>query len=191
MVIHVLQLSVRLGGVSEALAAIADTVVKRTGASGTPVDDIYAPSLSAGPLTVLDTYLRMPVLGSPHEFVLLSTFSVTALLVTCGTLVMVALTGKLGRQPNQSFVPLGLAWLVACLGPVGWLLLARPHSLFHTHLNTAIWYLGVIPLGMVLNTVTVSRGLVAVRPSTLPGAVVLMTAAATVACLVFSFATVR
>ena len=123
---------------------------KRTGATGIAVDDVYRQSLAAEPGQVLDIYLGMPVIGAPYWLPIAHFFTVGALLFVCGIVVLLDYQGGAGTQPSPApkSRAMGASWFVALLGPLGWFLLARPHSFIHTHINPAIWFLPTIPMGL-------------------------------------------
>lgn len=150
LVIHFVQLRVRLGGTAAALEAIEDTVAKRTGATNIQVDPIYLESLASNPADVLATYLSIPVVGAPVVLPVVSLFTVAALISVCTTVVILGARGGMMQPLDIRQHAVGIAWAVTLLGPVGWFLVARPHSHLHTHINPALWWLPVIPLGVAL-----------------------------------------
>lgn len=158
--IHIVQLSLRFGGVGEALSVINYRLAKRSGLVGDSVSDLLLiESLGASPLRVLDWYLSFPILFGPAKVPILHLLSVGVLITA---VVLLAFTFV---QPNlddkESRLKLGLAagWLISLLGPLGWYLLARPSAYIHTHTDGVAWFFPTIPIGAVLVFLAVSRSL--------------------------------
>lgn len=143
------------GNISSAVATLESVVSKRTGATSVAVDSVHAQSLQASPTDVLLTYLSMPVFGAPLSIPMVSLFSVGILIAVC--LCALPYLDRPASEEGTNRRALGLAWLVALLGPVGWFLLARPHSYSHTHINYALWFLPTVPLGAALLTEPISQ----------------------------------
>lgn len=189
--LHALQLSLKLGGLGSAVQAFAYTVSKRTGATGVEVDPVYAESLSSSPSSVLDTYLSMPMIGSPAALPLLRYFTVAILLAVCAAVIVVGFGRSSGEDNRIPEAAMGAAWFVALLGPLGWFLLARPHSYIHTHVNFALWYLPTIPLGLALLWAPTRRGLRGMRHQPLVVIVVVVTVVVTAVFFSYSLLSMR
>ena len=145
---HYLLLSRQFGGRSLASSALLEIVTKRTGASGAAVDDVYAASLQSSPMDVLNTYLAMPLVGAPLSIPLVGVVTTATFLVIGVVVLPLVRYLPVSHDRRRLVLALGLAWLVTLLGPVGWYLLARPHSYIHTHINFTLWFLPTIPLGV-------------------------------------------
>lgn len=148
--LHFVQLMLRMGSPGAALRGLQEVATKRTGVTTLEVEPLLTPSLASSPWEVLATYLAMPILGAPWNVPFVSGLTVTILVVVCA---FALLTGFAHREPSIGSTreqALGLAWVVGLLGPVGWFLVARPHSYIHTHINFALWFLPTAPLGMAL-----------------------------------------
>lgn len=78
------------GSITQASETIVETVVKRTGVSGTVVPEAFAESLASSPVDVLRMYLSMPVFGAVSEGLptLTSYFRVDTLLILCGIVTL-------------------------------------------------------------------------------------------------------
>lgn len=150
LTLHFTQLLLRLDSAAAALQKIEDTISKRTGATGLDVDPVYAASLASSPSQVLDTYLNMPVFGAPFNLPLVRYFTVATLMALCLVIIVYAFRTRRERPQQLREQGLGLAWIVAIVGPIGWFLLARPHSFIHTHINFALWFLPTVPLGLAI-----------------------------------------
>jgi hypothetical protein len=143
LTIHLLLLSMIGYSRQAAFDTLSQTVNKRTGVSSLGVQTEYLESLSIPPSWVLKTYLNMPILGAPYKLGLLSAFTV-------GFLVIIMFFVSLFRFENVNRFLSIEAWLICLTGPIGWYLLARPHSAGHTHINFAIWFFPTIPLGLAI-----------------------------------------
>jgi hypothetical protein len=150
LMIHLLQIRLILKGTDSAIEYLSSTIYKRTGVSSNSVDSIYLESLGSSPLSVLDRYLGVPVFGAPEVFPLISLFTMTflfTLTLICANLA-VAISDSV--QKELTVLKFTQSWLVGLLGPIGWILLARPHSFIHTHINFALWYLFSAPLAAAI-----------------------------------------
>jgi len=161
--IHFIQLYVRLGDLGLAVTTLETVITKRTGVTGTQVDAVYAQSLAAYPSQVLDIYLGMPVFGAPLTLPVLHYFTMLTLLPVCAVLIVVGFRGKRPGAAATASRALGVAWFVALLGPLGWFLLARPHSFIHTHINFSLWFFPIVPLGLALLWDPIRGGMVGLR----------------------------
>lgn len=153
--LHVVQLYLRAGDTSR-IEELGRSALSRTGAGGAITDPAAG---VVGPVSVLDTYLGVPVLGVQQSLPLIQQFTVGALILATALLVIAGL----GRVPRRRGIAieqgLGVAWFVSLLGPLGWFLLARPHSVMHTFMNVSLWFLPIIPLSFALIWPPVRRGL--------------------------------
>lgn len=182
------------GSLNQALEKIIETVVKRTGVSGTAVPETFAESLASSPVEILRMYLSMPVFGAVSEGLptVTSYFRVDALLLLC-TIVSLyrfhkhdALSESDRRERGTS-----LAWIVSTLGPISWFLLARPHSYIHDHLNFALWFLPTIPLGLALLWSPIAAGVKGVKHDPVASLCVAASFIAVALSFVYSLLTVR
>jgi hypothetical protein len=155
LIVHFGLLLPATGNFSSAFDVIRRIVSKRTGANSAPVDGVFMESLLVSPLEVLVTYLSMPVFGAPFNLPILNLFTVGNLILFC--ICAMPLLGRLESSCGLNHRALGFAWLVSLLGPMGWFLLARPHSYIHTHINYALWFLPTIPLAAVFLTELITR----------------------------------
>jgi hypothetical protein len=147
---HLTILSLKFGSVPQAIEQLQTTVYKRTGAGAIDVDQIYASSLESSPSSVLQRYLSMPAFGDPVPLGLIQEFRVWHFLIIV-TLAWVWRTIFSSDEAQfRKQLALGTAWLFGLIGPIGWFLLARPHSAGHVHIDFALWFFYTIPLGMAL-----------------------------------------
>ncbi len=148
--IHFLQLFLIFNDLGTAFQKILLTVVNRTGATNLATSPILTESLSVSPMTILDIYFGMPILFSPSNVVIFK--YVTVFFIVCAVVFMyfsgVEIPNK--KNFNPQYRALFVAWVVGLLGPIGWHLLARPHSYIHGHINFALWYFFTVPLGCAL-----------------------------------------
>jgi hypothetical protein len=150
LLLHFLQLLHNLRSVSQAFQGIVLTIAKRTGFTDLEVDPIYLESLTIHPLNVLEIYLNMPVFLSPSTSIITRTLSVQAFLVMVFVGCCLHVLNRQHSYSDSNFDSLFAFWMIGFLGPVGWYLLAKPHSYIHQHINFALWYIFTIPLGMAL-----------------------------------------
>ena len=156
--LHFAQLSIKTGSAQLGLAELITVVVKRTGAGTAAIPEVYAESLAASPMTVLERYFSMPIFGSPDylaergHVLLPSLYTVGVLLVVCTILIVSRFAARpaVADDALLRWQAAGVAWFVGLLGPLGWILLARPHSFIHPFINPILWYLPAIPLGLAL-----------------------------------------
>ena len=148
--IHFTQLYLKFGNTETAKSEFIRVISKRTGVTKEDFGVLYEQSLSSNPLDVLNTYLSMPVFGAPYKILILGNFNVLSFIIL--TLIVCLISPKLINNSAElrNYTALGAAWLVSLLAPIGWFLLARPHSFGHTHINFVLWFLPTIPLGFAL-----------------------------------------
>jgi hypothetical protein len=191
VVLHVAQLSLKYDSLSEGWRIFEETVTKRTGASGIVVDSVYQESLAAKPLDVLDTYLSMPVFFDPARVPLVQSFTVATLIVVCVLLVVFGPVLREHPRCGRNWWAASLAWMVTLTGPIGWHLLARPHSYIHTPLNYVLWFLPTIPLGLALLWGPIRAGTDVIRRDRSDAGLGLAVLVALLLCLAFSWISVR
>ncbi|CAB4861053.1 unannotated protein [freshwater metagenome] len=176
LVVHLAQLSAHLHGVSAGLHLLLERVAVRTGsgtvvlASGTPADvqKLVADALASNPKDVLGLYLSMPILGDPGDFGLLRLVNVATLILVVIVALVLGYRVIQRSELESRHQAAGIAWLVALLGPVGWILLARPHSYIHSFINFDLWYVSVIPLGLALLWMPIRDGSKSLKVQKIP-----------------------
>ena len=167
LILHVGQLFLREGNWSR-VEELQRSAVSRTGTGlADSAAGVVNPS-STSPSAVLDFYLGIPVLGVEQSLPLVQQFTVGSLIL----MTLVAVIAGFSRSARSTSVlreqALGVAWIVSLLGPLGWHLLARPHSEMHTFLNVSLWFLPTIPLGLALLWPPLRRSLGTLRHKPLP-----------------------
>jgi hypothetical protein len=150
LLIHFIQLVAIFNSATQARNFLLATVNKRTGTSVYNVDAIYLESLRSTPLSVLNEYLSVPVIGSPSLLPIVGLVNMYSLILICAVASLSALSLCSSLQEKQNLVKSLQVWLVGMLGPLGWILLARPHSFIHTHINYALWYSFSAPIAAAL-----------------------------------------
>ena len=160
--LHFLQLWNHFGSFQEANSKLIDTVVKNSGANGFQVESWRLESLQSSPIQVLSTYLSMPTLGSPQTYPLVSQLTVALLLVLVIMVGIYRLRFS-GSDNLNSELAITVTWFVTLIGPIGWYMLARPHSYVHTHINFALWYFPTVPLGLAIVFDGTAKGLKTLR----------------------------
>ena len=165
--LHLVQLYVRSGDLTR-IEELQRSALSRTGVGSDGAAVSASDAASTTPATVLDFYLGVPVFGVEQSLPLIQQFTVGALILATALVVVVGLN----RRPSTLAVlreqALGIAWFVSLLGPLGWHLLARPHSVMHTFMNVSLWFLPTIPLALALLWPPVRRSLSSVRKQPLP-----------------------
>jgi hypothetical protein len=147
--IHLIQLYLRSGDMTR-IEELARSALSRTGVgSGSSAQAVIEEVVST-PAGVLDYYLGVPVLGVEQSLPLIQQFTVGALILATAVVVLVGLARRLSTPAVLREQSLGVAWIVSLLGPLGWYLLARPHSVMHTFMNVSLWFLPTIPLALAL-----------------------------------------
>lgn len=103
-------------------------------------DEIMLESINAPLLKVVKMYLFM---GLEGKLILISLLSAVFCCIY---------QRKILKKNNNFDISL---LLVTFLGAISWLILAKPHSYIHTHINFVIWYMGFMQtcVYIVLNTV--------------------------------------
>jgi hypothetical protein len=154
VLLHIGQLWLVRGNFEDGLSVFLRRASARTGAQMSALlpKDIDDPeALFAQPLDVVKTYLNMSLFGSPNLLPLLGSITIKSLLFFLVVVTIVRLRGlKNGQSKDWNLQAAELSMWVFLLGPVGWHLLARPHSFVHTHINFALWYFPFVPLGLVI-----------------------------------------
>lgn len=164
---HVTQLVVREGNWSR-VSELQRSVISRTGAGSSTVGESADAAAASTPASVLDTYVAMPIFGVRAGIPLLQQLTVGALLLAVAVVVISGLSSTSQAVHRLREQALGIAWFVTLLGPLGWFLLARPHSFMHTFLNFSLWFLPTIPLGFALLWPPIRRGLLSARIHRVP-----------------------
>jgi hypothetical protein len=163
--IHLLQLYLRAGNLTR-IDELLQSVSSRTGATDAALGGQDANAMGVSPITVLDTYLSMPVFGVRTSLPILRNFTVGAFILT--VLIVIVITFAARKQTVRAIneQAMGVAWIVSLMGALGWFLLARPHSYMHTFIVFALWFLPTIPLGLGLLWGPLRRGFdgLAARP---------------------------
>jgi hypothetical protein len=156
LILHFLQLTLILGGLSSAKSQFMQVISKRTGITKENFGELYHQSLSSDPLGVLNTYLSMPIFGAPYRFTFLSNFTVLGFICFVFIIWLMIPNMNMPNELSAQYRALGAAWLISLLGPLGWFLLARPHSFGHTHIDFVLWFLPTIPIGAIFLAVPIS-----------------------------------
>ncbi len=155
--VHILQLVIREGDFSR-VSELQRSVISRTGAGGADIGASVDAAAASTPASVLDTYLAMPIFGVRTGLPLIQQFTVGTLLFAVAVVVIIGLAHTPRAVNRVREQALGIAWFVTLLGPIGWFLLARPHSYIHTFLNFSLWFLPTVPLGLALLWPPMRRG---------------------------------
>ena len=103
-------------------------------------DEIMLESIKAPMLKVIKMYLFM---GLEGKFVLISLLSAVFCCIY---------QRKILKKNNNFDISL---LLVTFLGAISWLILAKPHSYIHTHINFVIWYMGFMQTCVYIGVVIV------------------------------------
>lgn len=190
LALHLIQLYVRTGDMTR-IDELVRSVSTRTGAIESDAADSTAAALAASPMSVLDTYLAMPVFGVRTSLPILRNFTVGAFLLMVLVVVVIGFAARkpTGRRLNEQ--AMGVAWIVSLLGVFGWLLLARPHSYMHTFIVFAMWFLPAIPLGLGLLWDPVRRGAGVLRGRPVAVFWLVLTIVALTVGFLYSLASVR
>ena len=163
--IHLLQLYLRAGNLTR-INELLQSVSSRTGATDAALGGQDSDAMGVSPITVLDTYLSMPVFGVRTSLPILRNFTVGAFILL--VLIVIVITFAARKQTVRAIneQAMGVAWIVSLMGALGWFLLARPHSYMHTFIVFALWFLPTIPLGLGLLWGPLRRGFdgLAARP---------------------------
>lgn len=165
--LHVIQLYLRSGDLTR-ITELQKSALTRTGTGASEAGFSPDVALATSPLTVLDTYFKVPVLGVQQSLPFVQQFTVAALVTSVALLVLAGLSRNAVRLRVRREQGLGIAWFVSLMGPLGWILLARPHSVMHTFMNVSLWFLPTIPLGFALAWPPVRRGLATTRSYSVP-----------------------
>lgn len=189
--VHVVQLYLREGDFSR-IEELRRSALGRTGFGGAADGaQSLGDATAVTPSSVLDFYLGVPVLGVEKSLPLIQQFTVGALLLVTAIVVIIGL----GRRPAFPGVvseqALGIAWFSSLIGPLGWFLLARPHSVMHTFMNVSLWFLPTIPLAVALLWPPVRRSLCTAARRPLPWLWILIVAGAMLVSFAYSQVTVK
>jgi len=156
--LHLVQLSIRFGGVSAAWSEINYRLAKRSGLVSDAVEHpLLREALASSPDKVLDWYLAVPVYLAPAKVWLISQFSVAVLIGICAVILLQSLVRQSDSVHDRWVRGVAIGWFVSLLGPLGWFLLARPAAYIHTHTDGVIWFFPTIPLGTMLIALSVTR----------------------------------
>jgi len=189
--VHVVQLYLRAGDFSR-IEELQRSALSRTGVGGSAESAVSLGDATAvTPASVLDYYLGVPVLGVEKSLPLIQQFTVGALVLVTAVVIIIGL----GRHSRSAALlreqALGVAWFVSLIGPLGWFLLARPHSVMHTFMNVSLWFLPTIPLALALLWPPIRRSVGAVARRPLPWLWILLVALALLVSFAYSQVTVR
>ena len=154
LLVHLSQLALIHGGFKKGLDYMIWDLTVRLGVTDMNVDPVFLDSLQAQPLSLLYTYLKLPVLMAPLEIDIVSGFTVLTLILVASLAILYISknTFNLKRENGNQPILNGLAgaWIVGLIGPLTWYLLARPHSFIHIWINNFMWFFPTIPLGVIL-----------------------------------------
>lgn len=187
--IHLVQLYLRAGDFSR-IEELQRSALSRTGVGGDGLVSA-ADATSVTPASVLDTYLGVPVFGVQQSLPLIQQFTVAALLLATALLVVAGLARVRAAAVIAREQALGIAWFVSLIGPLGWFLLARPHSVMHTFMNVSLWFLPTIPLALALWWPPIRRALGTVRRRPVPWMWIALVAVGLLFSFAYSQVTVR
>jgi hypothetical protein len=150
LILHFLIFLSKFKSITDAISHLEEIIYKRTGAGSIKIDSIYASSLESSPADVLHNYINMPVLFDPVSPPLLSVFRIwhLLLLVVIGWIWRTVFSSTF--MASRTELAIGASWAVSIMGPIGWFLLARPHSAGHTHIDFTLWYFYTIPMSFAL-----------------------------------------
>ena len=131
-----------------------EDVLRRTYGDPDSFDSAYGPSLEAGPLDVLGTYVSTwttPVTNFPLGPTMNLGLPAGSLVWLLAVLVLVVtlVYFRKYRFRTTDLTLLAMAFAV----PVSWFVLAKSHSFIHTHINFVLWY--PLPLTLVLYFVVI------------------------------------
>jgi hypothetical protein len=145
---HFLLLLIRLDSIGRSADALRLVVSKRTGFAGSSQETVFEGYSS--PLSVMHTYVIMPVFGDPLGIPIVERFQIWHFILLTILAWAFQCVFSDGRGKDREFFAMGSAWLVGLIGPIGWYLLARPHSVGHTHINFILWFILTIPVGLII-----------------------------------------
>ncbi len=188
--IHLAQLFWRAGDWSR-IEELQRSALSRTGVGSVESAVSASDVVSVTPGAVLDMYLRVPVLGVQASLPVVQQFTMAALLLATGLVIVVGLARRpanLGVRREQG---LGIAWFVGLLGALGWFLLARPHSIMHTFMNVSLWFLPTVPLAVALLWPPVRRSVATAKRRPLPWLWIALVALALLVSFAYSQLTVK
>lgn len=188
--LHLTQLYLRTGDLSR-IEELQRSALSRTGVGGGDAGASLGDVASVTPATVLDYYLGVPVLGVEQSLPLIQQFTVASLLIVTAVVILVGLGNRARSAGIAREQALGVAWFVSLIGPLGWFLLARPHSVMHTFMNVSLWFLPTIPLAAGLLWPPLRRSLSSVARRPLPWLWILLIAVGLLVSFAYSQVTVR
>ena len=155
--LHLLQLYLRAGNLSR-IEELLQSVSSRTGVNDAALDRSDGGAMGVSPISVLDTYLSMPIFGVRTSLPILRNFTVGAFILMVLVVIMISFAARKQTVRAINEQAMGVAWIVSLMGALGWFLLARPHSYMHTFIVFALWFLPTIPLGLGLLWGPIRRG---------------------------------
>lgn len=139
--VHIMQLSVVLGGFSESFASVFGRVSVRTGLGVNldAVESVYIKSLNASSWKVLLRYF----MSSGSVFIIIFA------LVSRASLHMLK-SPQYNVQEKRTIKALFITTWFSFFAPVSWFVLAKAHSYIHTHINIVLWDLPFKIFGFAL-----------------------------------------
>lgn len=189
--VHVVQLYLRSGDFSR-IEELQRSALSRTGVGGSAEGAVSLGDATAvTPASVLDYYLGVPVLGVEQSLPLIQQFTVGALVLVTAVVVIIGLGQRASTGVRAREQALGVAWFVSLIGPLGWFLLARPHSVMHTFMNVSLWFLPTIPLALALLWPPLRRSVGSVARRPLPWLWILLVVVALLVSFAYSQVTVK
>lgn len=130
-----------------ALGDIKYNISKRTGIFNVEVAPDCQNSLEQPILKVIDTYLRE---GSPLVFgYRMFGLILFLIILTLGLIILQKYIPSIKEKRNK-LVSLTIVTYVSLLAPISWMILAKGHSVIHTHINYILWYFPSILLILAL-----------------------------------------
>ena len=138
------------------------SIGKRTHGDASNYPAIYASSLDASILDVMDKYLKgiifnlNNIFGSSSDSLKINYLAVISLFFLVSCLLYLSkygLTERLFRTMHESrrqLIALSLALWFSFLAPVSWFVIFKGHSYIHTHMNYIVWHMPFPLLGFAL-----------------------------------------
>lgn len=142
ILIHILQLSYFLGGLSKGLNIVWGTVIKRTHGNPDDVHEVYRASLESGTLEVISKYWNgvafdLNSIVGAFGAVRFGELIIFSLGVSIATTLLIH--HKFPAKKRLNYAILASIWM-SVLAPISWYVLAKGHSYIHTHMNHVLWY---------------------------------------------------
>ena len=153
----VLQISIIKGSYKSGYDHIIYSFLKRTHGSPADFPSVYAKSLDAPLLDVLEKYFNGPVISLRSIFQNDSLFEINLgqmiVMFSASTALFFLLKNRAIsiKSNEEKLLPLVITTWASILAPMSWFTIFKAHSYIHPHINNITWFMPFVLFGLVFS----------------------------------------